>query len=279
MSDKTAISWTDATWNPVTGCIKVSEGCYNCYAEAVTLRFKHGGPFVPGNTPALHPDRLDQPTRWKKPRRIFVNSMSDLFWGEIPESFLQQIWQVMLDNPRHAFQVLTKRPRPAQRLIKSLGLEMAPHIWIGVSVENQAWADRRIPQLLAIPAPVRFLSVEPMLGPVDLRLSDWWCPTCQELIPGREVTYSERHDERAGGCEEIVEDGPNWVILGAESGPGRRPFELDWARTVRDQCVAAGVPFFFKQGPGARPGTEPTLDGVEWHEFPEVAATAQGVML
>ena len=251
MSDKTAISWADSSWNPTTGCVPVSEGCDNCYARAMAERFRGSTAWPHGFEFTLHPGRLDQPRKWKKPRRIFVDSMSDLFYTPrefkadedwmvgvrgFSKRFLWCIWESMLKSDHHTYMILTKRPKPALRLIKELGLEMAPHIWIGVSVENQYWADRRIPELLAIPASKVWISAEPLLGPVDL--SQYY--------------------------------GLSWVILGGESGPKRRPMALDWARAVRDQCVEAGVPFFFKQESALYPGTNPTLDGKEWHQYPEV---------
>ena len=159
MGDRSAIEWTDATWNPVTGCTKVSPGCAHCYAETITLRFKRGGPFLPGKTPiALHPERLDDPGKWRSPRTVFVNSMSDLFHEEIPLEFIDQVFQRMATYSQHIYQVLTKRP---ERLLEYVdwtdGRWWPNHIWIGVSVENQFWADRRVPLLTRVPCSVRFL--------------------------------------------------------------------------------------------------------------------------
>jgi protein gp37 len=218
MSDKTGIEWTDATWNPVTGCTKVSPGCAHCYAEAITLRFKRGGPFLPGKTTIRpHPERLEQPGQWETPRMIFVNSMSDLFHEEVPFSFIKQVFEKMEEFSRHTYQVLTKRPERmleyAQSSFSRAG--WPSHVWAGVSVENQVWADRRIPILRQVPAAVRFLSCEPLLKPLKLDL-----------------------------------DGIHWVIVGGESGHRARPMDASWARDIRDQCLDAGVPFFFKQWGG-----------------------------
>ena len=238
MADKSRIEWTDATWNPVTGCTKVSPGCAHCYAEAVTLRFKRGGPFLPGKTTIrLHDDRLADPGRWRRPRRVFVNSMSDLFHEQVPFGFVDEVFDRMVQHDRHVYQVLTKR---AARMVEYSRRRPWPgHVWAGVSVENQIWADRRIPLLTAVPAFVRFLSVEPLLKAVDL----------QPYL-----------------------DGVQWVIVGGESGPRARPMAAEWARSVRDDCLAAGVPFFFKQWGGRTPragGRE--LDGRTWDQMPKEA--------
>ena len=237
MADKTGIEWTDATWNPVTGCTKVSPGCAHCYAEAITLRFKRGGPFLPGKTTIrLHPDRLNQPKLWKEPRRIFVNSMSDLFHEEVAFEFIDKVFEVMESFTRHTYQVLTKR---AERMLEYAesrrGRRTWPcNIWMGVSVENQYWADKRIPLLRKVPAAVRFLSCEPLLKQVRLEL-----------------------------------DGIQWVIVGGESGPKARPMDEHWARDIRDQCMVANVPFFFKQWGGRTSksgGRE--LEGQTWSGIP-----------
>ena len=238
MPDKTAIEWTDATWNPVTGCTKVSPGCAHCYAEAITLRFGRGGPFLPGKTTILlHWNRLAQPGLWRKPRMVFVNSMSDLFHEEVPFSFIKKVFEVMETCSRHTFQVLTKRPTRMLDYAESCaGREGRPsHVWAGVSVENQYWADLRIPVLGEVPAPVRFLSCEPLLKPITLDLR-----------------------------------GIHWVIVGGESGPRARPIDISWVRDIRDQCIAAGVPFFFKQWGGrtSKAGGR-VLDGQIWDQRPE----------
>ena len=235
MAAKSSIEWTDATWNPATGCTKISPGCAHCYAEAITLRFRRGGRFLPGETTIkLHPDRLKLPLSWKTPRRIFVNSMSDLFHEEIPTSFIQQVFGVMKEATQHTFQVLTKRHERLKEL--SNELDWPPNIWMGVSVENQHWADLRIPALIEVPAAVRFLSIEPLLKAVDVS------PYLDEL---------------------------DWVIVGGESGPKARPIQPRWVEQIRDDCSSAAVPFFFKQWGGRTSksgGNE--LDGRTWDEMP-----------
>lgn len=236
MPDKTGIEWTDATWNPVTGCTKVSPGCAHCYAEAITLRFKRGGPFLPGKaTIKLHPDRLNEPTKWRAPRRVFVNSMSDLFHEEIPFEFINKVFQVMEMTDRHIFQILTKRPDRMLEYVKWTKWESWPeHIWAGVSVENQYWADRRIPLLQQVPCALRFLSCEPLLKPVNLQLQ-----------------------------------GIHWVIVGGESGPRARKMEEAWAIDIKEQCERAAVAFFFKQWGGhtSKAGGR-LLVGETWDEMP-----------
>lgn len=247
MGDKTAISWTDSTWNPVTGCSKISSGCKNCYAARMVRRFPRVYPF--GFDVHLRQERLDQPKRWRKPRRVFVCSMSDLFHAAVPDRFVFEILRTMSDLPRHTFQVLTKRPERmcslVRRQLKTSGLP--PNVWLGVSVENQAAACERIPHLLDTPAAVRWVSCEPLLGPVN-------------LVPWIH--------------------GLDWVVAGGESGPGARPCHRDWARSILYQCQDAGVPFFFKQwgawepdgyGVMMRPGkgfARNILNGRTWQEFP-----------
>ncbi|MCH8987528.1 MAG: phage Gp37/Gp68 family protein [Chloroflexi bacterium] len=235
MPANTKIEWTDVTWNPVTGCTKVSPGCAHCYAETITLRFKRGGPFLPGlSTIKLHPDRLGLPLSWRIPRRIFVNSMSDLFHDEVPLSFIQDIFNVMREAERHTFQILTKRHERLQEIVEYL--EWPANVWLGVSVENQYWAERRIPVLSKVPAAIRFLSVEPLLKETNL------LPFLEEI---------------------------NWVIVGGESGHRSRPIDPNWVRLIRDDCRTANVPFFFKQWGGRNSrarGRE--LDGRIWDEMP-----------
>jgi protein gp37 len=238
MGDKSAIEWTEATWNPVTGCTKISPGCSHCYAERLALRLrKMGNPrYTRGFDLTLHPDQIDLPMRWKRPRRIFVNSMSDLFHEDIPEEFIRKVFRTMNLTRRHQFQILTKRAGRLRALAPSL--DWTPNIWQGVSVEDAAHTDR-IEALARVPARVRFLSVEPLLGPIpNLPLGD-----------------------------------VDWVIVGGESGPAHRPVEPEWIREIRDQCQAAGVPFFFKQWGGAtsRSGGH-TLDGRVWLELPRGAS-------
>ena len=238
----TTIGWTTHTWNPVTGCDKVSPGCKNCYAltQAERLRGAPGWPV--GFDLQLRPQALAKPLKWKRPARIFVNSMSDLFHEDIPDEYLRQVWGVMVGANWHVYQILTKRPYIMYDRIFRLALPLPPHIWLGVSVENQTYAERRIPLLLDIPCEgVRFLSCEPLLGSLDL----------------------------SGYLS-----GLDWIITGGESGgQGRRPADYDWFREIRDQCMQAGIPFFHKQGNARRPDQDRELDGRVWDQFPEQPAT------
>lgn len=262
MSDKTGIEWTDATWNPVTGCTQVSPGCDNCYALTFAERFRGtpGHYFENGFDVQLRPDKLDLPLRWKKPRKVFVNSMSDLFHADVPTSHIVQVFAVMALAPQHTFQVLTKRHARMRSLLDSwdfwrsvsfaatdragadidLGPSL-PNVWLGVSVENQQWADIRIPALLGTPAAVRWLSCEPLLGHVDLfgPLQNGHRPSLTYWLTGRPGVNPE----------DLLEIGPkvDWVVVGGESGVHARPMHPQWARTIRDQCQQAGVPFLFKQ--------------------------------
>ena len=246
MSDNSSIEWTDATWNPVTGCTKISPGCAYCYAEGITLRFKRGGPFLPGKTTInLHYDRLSAPSKWKAPRRIFVNSMSDLFHEEVPFEFVREVFLTMVESDQHIYQVLTKRPkRMLEYLEWGQGPDWPGHVWAGVSVENQYWADQRIPLLVQVPATVRFLSVEPLLKAVELNdyLTDL-----------------------------------QWVIVGGESGHKARPMKAKWATSIRDECVEAEVPFFFKQWGGrySKAGGR-ELEGRTWDEVPDANLPKRG---
>ena len=279
MSDHTGIEWTDATWNPVTGCSHVSPGCEHCYAEMLSLR--HGWskkPWTAQNAAenvVLHPDRLTQPFAWRKPRRVFVNSMSDLFHERIPDDFLDRVFGVMAGSSRHVFQVLTKRPERMREYVRgladihgsgrgfarldaaarSVGVALSfegiplvpwpiPNVWLGVSVEDQRRADERIPLLAGTPARVRFLSCEPLLGPIDLT-----------------------HKLRVAPSPYRI----HWVIVGGESGSGARPMQAEWALTIRDQCSATGAAFFFKQwgGTGNKRGHDQAmLDGVRHTAMP-----------
>jgi protein gp37 len=227
MSQGSKIEWTDATWNPVRGCTKVSAGCKNCYAETFAERWRGipGHPFEQGFDLKLVPEKLGEPLKWKKPRRIFVNSMSDLFHEKIPFEYIDQVWRVMAEAFQHTFQILTKRPARMLEFFEWTktnlkkahmdewwkGYSTMPHVHFGVSVENQRAADERIPLLLRMPAAVRFISCEPLLEHV------------------------------------ILTSFPDWVIVGGESGHGARQMDPTWARSLRDQCSAAGVPFFMKQ--------------------------------
>jgi protein gp37 len=234
MGDQSAIEWTDATWNPVTGCTKISPGCKHCYAERLAARLQAMGNvrYRDGFKLTLHPDQLTLPLRWKDPRRIFVNSMSDLFHENVPEEFIRRAFEVMAQARHHVFQVLTKRSKRLAELAPRL--PWPTNVWQGVSVENARYTSR-VADLVKVPAAVRFLSVEPLLGPItDLPL-----------------------------------DGIAWVIVGGESGPGHRPIRPEWVRSIRDQCAQAGAAFFFKQWGGRTPKSGGrVLDGHEWSEMP-----------
>lgn len=280
MSANSTIEWTDATWNPVTGCDRVSPGCDNCYAERIATRF--GRPFL--GAVECHPERLELPLRWRKPRRVFVNSVSDLFHPDIPDEFIGDVFAVMARASTHTFQILTKRPQRMASWIRGFAewhrtMKVGddrfpwplPNVWLGVSVENQRYADLRIPHLLETPAAVRFISAEPLLGPVTLAQSN------VDYLQGWE-TVPEHSPECNGGAMcanlcpipmQVQTRRLDWCIVGGESGHGARPMEAEWVRTLRDECVAASVPFFFKQWGGRTPkanGRE--LDGRVWDEYP-----------
>ncbi len=244
MASQTSIEWTNATWNPVTGCTKISDGCDNCYAERFAERFRgvKNHPFKDGFDLVLRPERLQQPLKWRKPMMIFVNSMSDLFHKEIPREFIDRVFDTMEQAKWHTFQVLTKRSSLLRNYVNKryCGRSVPPHIWLGVSVED-AQRVSRIGHLQEAAVSTRFLSIEPLLGPL-----------------GR-----------------IDLTGIDWVIVGGESGPGFRKMEEAWALEVRDQCSEAKVPFFFKQWGGFRPKAGGrTLDGQEWNDFPSVELQA-----
>lgn len=254
----TNISWTNETWNPVTGCSHVSEGCRNCYAEALSLR--HGWskkPWTARNAAEnvkLHPDRLDQPLRWQKPRMVFVNSMSDLFHDLVPFEFIDQVFATMAAAKQHTFQLLTKRPdrmrAHSRARLQQIGTPL-PNVWLGVSCEDQPNADERIPELLQTPAAVRFLSCEPLLGPIKLPVS------------------LRNHLGHYGRCTDSCV-GLDWVIAGGESGRDYRVMDIAWARELRDQCHQYGVPFFMKQDSGSRPGKQGRIPDDLWvQEFPQ----------
>lgn len=287
MSGTTGIEWTDATWNPVTGCTKVSAGCDHCYAETFAERWRGtpGHYFEKGFDVQLRPDKLDLPLKWRKPRRIFVNSMSDLFHDDVPDDYIAQVWAMMERTPQHTYQVLTKRHARMRSLLNSEAFKELfcskvfwthegpwplPNVWLGVSTENQQWADIRIPALLDTPAAVRFISAEPLLGPI--------------YLPFKWTTGQPRID---------------WVIAGGESGRGARPMHPDWPRVLRDICSSADIPFLFKQwgefrpAPSYVPRPSPAwqrdfekwgmtrvgkkaagreLDGRTWDEYPAVAS-------
>ncbi|MCH7888677.1 MAG: phage Gp37/Gp68 family protein [Proteobacteria bacterium] len=238
MADRTAIEWTNATWNPVTGCTKISAGCDNCYAERFAERFRgvKGHPFEHGFDLTLRPERLEQPIKWRRPRMIFVNSMSDLFHKQVPSGFVDRVFDVMERADQHTFQVLTKRSSLMRRYVNTryAGGKAPFHIWLGISVEDGTKLSR-VRHLRETAARVRFLSIEPLIGP----------------IPRLDL------------------DGIHWVIVGGESGPRARPMRPEWVRPIRDQCLARRVPFFFKQWGGFRPKSGGrTLDGREWSELP-----------
>ena len=239
------IDWTDAVWNPVTGCTKVSAGCAHCYAERMSKRLA-GRAGYPAKHPfavTLHPDRLDEPLRWRKPRRVFVCSMGDLFHEDVPDGFIHQVFATMELARGNTYQVLTKRPERMAEFVAHRWSHPEPHIWFGTSVENQATADECIPHLLRCPAAVRFVSYEPALGTVDFDngCNSWL--TCDGR--NREANEGECCESYATSGECF--HGIDWIIAGGESGPRARPAHPDWFRSVRDQCAAAGVAFWFKQ--------------------------------
>lgn len=317
---RTAIEWTDYSWNPITGCTPISEGCENCYARrmAQRLRGRFGYSADAPFKVTLHPDRLEEPFRWHKPRKVFVCSMGDLFHEQVPDEYIAKVWEVMSNASQHTFIVLTKRPQRMKEFIERLGWYIhdregnpteavldkggkytLKNVWLGVTAENQARADERIPILLGIPAEMRFVSVEPMLGPVDLgkyfTARQMTCKACGHTFWSYEAEFCEGHlvyycgcrgfaDEchckysrtlkcpRCGKCvcdrvKKWATEGRlqkesgryawvldrdkwqrlDWVICGGETGPGARPIHPDWVRSLRDQCQAAGTPFFFKQ--------------------------------
>jgi protein gp37 len=241
MADATQIEWTDSTWNPVTGCTKITAGCDNCYAERFSERFRGtpGHPFESGFDLTLRPDRVSQPLSWKKPRRIFVNSMSDLFHKEVPKPFIDSVFDTMERADWHTYQMLTKRSSLMARYLRNrYGGALAPaHIWLGVSVEDAKNAVR-IKHLQAAPASVKFVSFEPLLASV--------------------------------GAVDLT--GVHWAIVGGESGPRCRPMQEEWAIEIRDLCRKAKTAFFFKQWGGVRPKSGGRLlKGREWNQYPKVA--------
>ncbi len=297
---KPKIEWTDATWNPVTGCTPISPGCANCYAKRMSKRLAGRGGY-PADDPfrvTLHMDKQDEPLKWKKPRRVFVCSMGDLFHKDVPTKFIIDCLSIMAEGYQHTFMLLTKRPKRMMEILshstvacdtwlqtsRGVNAEPAPwplpNVWIGVTAENQEQANKRIPILLQTPAVVRFVSVEPMLGPVSFRWALW--------EPMKPNSINNQYD----GLRRL-----DWIICGGETGPGARPMHPDWVRSLRDQCQEAGVPFFFKQWGewtarcpqsislanremAFRHGTTfykvgkkaagRLLDSVEWSQYPEV---------
>ncbi|WP_188188936.1 DUF5131 family protein [Nonomuraea sp. SYSU D8015] len=253
MADRSSIEWTEATWNPTTGCDRISPGCDNCYALRLSSRLKamgqakyrnDGDPRTsgPGFGVTKHTSALGEPLRWRRPRIVFVNSMSDLFHAKIPSSFVAQVWGTMAKTPQHTYQILTKRPermaKVTERIAEAVGGPWPlPNVWLGTSIESDEYV-RRADYLRKTPATVRFLSLEPLLGP----------------LPSLDLSNID------------------WVIVGGESGPDHRPLDLDWVREIRDRCVEADIAFFFKQVGGRTPkagGRE--LDGRTWDEFPHGA--------
>jgi len=244
------IEWTGETWGPVTGCSKTSPGCAHCYAETLLNRFQKSTPkFRNGFEVTLHEDALSEPSKRKKPTLYFVCSMADLFHKDVPDTFIQRVFDVMRDNRRHTFQVLTKRSDRMLSMTQAGVIEWPPNVWAGVSVENQEMANKRISDLMVVEAETRFLSIEPLLSRVDLRdlfirLGGW--PTWGKFI--------------------------HWVIVGGESGPGARPMKAEWVVDIQDQCGKADVRFFFKQWGGVnKKAAGRLLQGRVWDEMPEVA--------
>ena len=234
MAANSNIEWTEHTWNPVTGCLKISQGCKHCYAERMAKRLKAMGSarYVAGFEPTLHHDLVDAPKKWKKPRLVFVNSMSDLFQIDVPVAFIKAVFETMRATPQHTYQILTKRSERLRELAPLL--PWPDNVWMGVSVEDER-VRSRIDDLSVVPARIRFLSCEPLIGPLrDLSLA-----------------------------------GLHWVIVGGESGPQARPMQRGWVESLREQCAAAGVPFFFKQWGGVRKDlTGRQLDGRTYDEMP-----------
>ncbi len=298
MSVDSKIEWTDATWNVVTGCTKVSPGCDHCYAERLTERFHGKGSFA---EVVLHPERLDLPNRWRKPRRVFVNSMSDLFHKDVPDEFIARVWVVMASTPQHTYQILTKRHGRMRSLLPSPDFQVLtgraafdfcqrnkrppgrswplPNVHLGVSVEDQKHADLRISALLDTPAAVRFLSCEPLLGPVNIDRYLW--------LDGPSTAgpfYDHAGRYRGGGgiggqaLTSVPSGDLHWVIVGGESGAGARPLELDWVRSIVNQCGDAGVPVFVKQLGSVWAGSGKGGDMDAWpadlrvREFPEMTS-------
>lgn len=241
MATASSIEWTEMTWNPVTGCSKVSQGCKHCYAERMARRLHAMGSdrYRNGFEPTLHGDLVELPKHWKKPRVIFVNSMSDLFQDEVSDDFIRAVFSTMRACPQHTFQILTKRSGRLRRLGQEL--EWSANIWMGVSVENKRFF-QRVNDLASVPAHVRFLSCEPLLGPL-------------ENLPLGQI---------------------HWVIVGGESGPGARPMGREWVESIHDQCRRSNVPFFFKQWGGVRKGrTGRELHGRTYDEMPLLGSRIQ----
>ncbi len=243
MAQNSSIEWTETTWNPVTGCTKISPGCKFCYAERMALRLKAMGQprYQDGFKVTLQNDLVELPLSWRQPRMIFVNSMSDLFHPDVPADFIQRCFETMRQATQHTFQILTKRPERAAELASIL--PWPENIWMGTSVESSDFTPR-IHELRQVPALVRFLSVEPLLGPI----------------------------------QQLPLSGINWCIVGGESGPGARPMDPDWVRQIRDRCIRYHVPFFFKQWGGVQKSRSGrVLDGRTWEEFPVQNTTERDI--
>jgi len=323
MGDHSSIQWTEATWNPIVGCTHVSEGCDHCYAARETSGRLSRHPAYAGLAVAgrftgevrLLPERLDQPLRWRKPRLIFVNSMSDLFHDGVPDEYVAKVFAVMAESPWHTFQVLTKRPGRMASLLNRpefpklvdravcefpdlgyplrengwLGEWPLPNVWLGTSVETQKWANVRVPKLVETPAVVRFLSCEPLLGPLEL--TEWLdpddpdadCEKCgQEWWArfGGHPVLDEENDDTGEWCPGPMRrhSGLHWIIVGGESGPQHRPMDRKWAQSLLGQAQTGRVAFFFKQWGGRTPkagGRE--LDGRTWDEMPTTTGGASGL--
>ena len=285
MGDKTEISWTDSTWNPVVGCTKVSTGCKFCYAERVSKRM--GKEFT---EVTLHPERLDQPLRWRKSRKIFVCSMSDLFHEDVPDTFILDAVKMMRYATQHTYQILTKRPERMRQFISAAYVMLAtsnpdlpelswplPNVWLGISAENQEQADKRIPLLLQTPAAVRFVSLEPLLGSINLDRYLWASGDDGEPSPRNDPYTPSLHwiivgGESGGPPERALVERESWHGQGGmKYGPWvPKPDALEWVRGIRDRCVAAGISFLHKQwgGPTPKSGGR-VLDGKIWHQFPD----------
>lgn len=288
----TKIEWAEETWNPVTGCSPISEGCRNCYAERMSKRLA-GRCGYPEDEPfrvTLHSDRLDEPLKWKKPRKVFVCSMGDLFHEDVPHSAIQEVLYRVRMAKWHTFLILTKRPERMRAFFMQYYVQgFIPNLWLGVTAENQARFDERVDILKQIPAAVHFVSIEPMLGPIVMR---------QKANDEREIIQATMMGVLDDYSRPVMH-GIDWVICGGETGPGARPMHPDWARSLRDQCQAARTPFFFKSwgdwvSPSQMPGETyrriedfgdgigitdnprkvgkkaagRLLDGQEWNQYP-----------
>lgn len=326
MGDKTGISWTDASWNPIRGCSVVSEGCKNCYAmqfasrfagegqayEGLAFRTKDGHGHWTGDIMTVD-KHMEDPLRWKRPRRIFVNSMSDLLHPGVPQETFDRVMEVIQAADWHIYQVLTKRPERYhlvnEWLDKYNGGRPMPQLHCGTSTENQQRLEERLPYLLAVNAVVRFLSCEPLLGPLQLAKAtsadDWgweqvnriddgdfpemeieeceleadWINYGNNMVPN--PAYREHMQWREQQARFFtLRDNLHWVIVGGESGRNFRPMDLEWARNLQKQCEEAGISFFYKQGSSFKPGQDATLDGVEYHQFPsELNESAVGMLV